>query len=363
MSMTRTMTSRERVLTTFARQPADRVPIDYAANPGIDQRLKQHFGLAENDDEGLRKALHVDFQGVWPPYVGPHLHHDIPERNVRVDDWGVHRVWIEHASGGYWDYCDFPLKDATEEQVAAWPMPSPDDYDYEVVTETCRTAPSIALSTGGPGVGDIINSCGFLRGMEQVLIDLITDDPAGLLLAQRRTDIYFEIMRRTLEAGRGRIDFLWMGEDLGTQIAPTISPDLFRRHIRPHHQRFIDLANSFDIPVMVHTCGSSSWAYDDFIEMGVRVVDTLQPEATNMSPAYLKQRFGDRLAFHGCISTAGVVATGTVQDVIDNCRQTLDIMMPGGGYCFAPTHALQDNSPTENVLAMYEVARRDGIYR
>jgi uroporphyrinogen decarboxylase len=81
-----------------------------------------------------------------------------------------------------------------------------------------------------------------------------------------------------------------------------------------------------------------------------------------MAPAYLKQRYGDRLAFHGMISTAGPVAYGTVADVVRNCRETLDIMMPGGGYAFAPTHALQDNSPTENVVAMYETGRKYGQY-
>jgi uroporphyrinogen decarboxylase len=81
-----------------------------------------------------------------------------------------------------------------------------------------------------------------------------------------------------------------------------------------------------------------------------------------MAPAYLKRRFGDRLAFHGCISTAGPVAYGRAEEVRTVCRETLEIMMPGGGYCFAPTHALQDNSPTENVVAMYETAHEAGRY-
>ena len=101
---------------------------------------------------------------------------------------------------------------------------------------------------------------------------------------------------------------------------------------------------------------------EDFIEIGIGVVDTLQPEAKDMAPEYLKKTFGGRLAFHGCISTAGPVASGTVADTIEYCRKTLDIMMPGGGYCFAPTHCLQDNSPTENVVAMYETAREYGRY-
>jgi len=96
--------------------------------------------------------------------------------------------------------------------------------------------------------------------------------------------------------------------------------------------------------------------------MGIKVVDTLQPEAYNMSPEYLKKTFGGRLAFHGCISTAGPIATGTVQEVIDDVKYTLEIMMPGGGYCLAPTHAIQDNSPTENVVAMYETAHKFGVY-
>jgi len=356
------MRSKERVLTTFASREADRVPINYAANPGIDARLKEHFGLKANDDEGLLQALGVDFRNIGPRYTGPKLHADIPSRGVQVDDWGVHRCYIQHESGGYWDYCDFPLQNATEEEVAAWPMPWPDDFDYRGVEPYCRAMENYAVCAGHPGIGDIINANGMLRSMEQTLIDLITDDPAGLLLAKRRTDINLEIIRRTIEAAKGGIDFLWMGEDLGTQRGPTISPEVFRKHIRPLHQRFIDLAKAHNLPVMTHTCGSSSWAYEDFIAMGIKVVDTLQPEAAEMSPAYLKRTFGGRLAFHGCISTAGPVAYGSVDQVIANCRETLEIMMPGGGYCFAPTHCLQDNSPTANVLAMYETAQRCGRY-
>ena len=358
--MAKQMSSRERVLTTFACQKADRVPINYLANPGIDARLKAHFGLAAEDAEGLRRALGVDFRSVRAPYCGPKLHEDLPGRRVNPL-WGFHTRYIEHDSGMYWDYCDFPLQDADDEMVAAWPMPSPDDYDYCGVEETCRRNQEYAIN-GAAGFGDIINGNGFLRGMEQTLVDLITDDPAGLLLTDRRMEIQIEVTRRTIEAARGGVDFLWLGEDLGTQIGPTISLELFRKHIRPRYQEFCDLARAYDLPVMIHSCGSSSWAFEDFIEMGIQVVDTLQPEARDMSPAYLKSTFGGRLAFHGCISTAGPVAYGSVQDVIDYCRETLDTMMPGGGYCFAPTHQLQDNSPTENVVAMYETAHKFGVY-
>jgi uroporphyrinogen decarboxylase len=114
---------------------------------------------------------------------------------------------------------------------------------------------------------------------------------------------------------------------------------------------------------MMHSCGSSSWAFDDFIEMGIGVIDTLQPEAANMAPAYLKERYGHALAFHGCMSTAGVIVNGSPEEAVREVQRLLHVMMPGGGYAFAPTHMLQDNTPAENVLAVYEAVRRYGKYR
>ena len=241
-------------------------------------------------------------------------------------------------------------------------MPSPDDFDYHSVAEKCQEVADYCVITGGSGMPDIINSTGMIRSMEQALIDLALDEAAGLRFIERRIAILYEVTARTLEASNGGIDVLWLGEDLGTQNGPMISLDMFRKHIRPRHQMFVDLAKSFNCQVVIHSCGSSSWAFEEFIDMGIDGVETLQPEAKNMSPDVLKKRFGGRLALHGCISTAGPVANGSVEETVAYCRNTLDIMMPGGGYCFAPTHLLQDNSPTENVVAMYETAREFGVY-
>lgn len=354
------MTSKDRVLTAFAHGIPDRVPINYFANPEIDRRLKKHYGLAEDDREGLRVRLGVDFREISAPYTGPKLHADLPDR--QVDMWGIHRRWIEHSSGGYWDYCDFPLQHAHVDDVAQWPMPNPDDFDYQAAVAQCDRFAQYCVVLGNPGLGDVINSTGMIRTMEQTLVDLMTDEPACLLYIQRKTCIQLEVARRTLEAAKGKIDLLWMGEDLGTQRGPLIGVGLYRKHLRPIHQQFVDLAKAYDLPVMVHSCGSSSWAFEDFIDMGVSVVDTLQPEAKDMAPEYLKSRYGEQLAFHGCLSTAGAVAYGSKEETIQNARDILEIMMPHGGYAFAPTHQLQDNSPTENVVAMYETAHHYGVY-
>lgn len=355
-----TMTSEERAKRAYSHQEPDRVPIDYLANPGIDRRLKDHFGLQPDDNVGLRDLLKVDFLGVAPHYTGPKLHADKPGRSI--DMWGIHRMWIEHDSGGYWDYCDFPLETASLEEIDAWPFPSPDDFDYEALARECAAEANRFIMIGHPGFGDTINSTSMLRGMETVLMDLAAGEPETLRLIERRIDIQLETMRRSIEAAGGLINQVWIGEDLGTQQSPLVSKQLFRDHIRPQLEKFVRLADENDLPVMVHSCGSSSWAYPDFIEMGVRVVDTLQPEAVDMAPAYLKATYGADLCFHGCISTAGPIAAGSRQETITSVEEVLEIMMPGGGYALSPTHMLQDNSPTENVVALYETALQAGRY-
>lgn len=356
------LSPKQRVLKMMNHEQPDRVPINYLANPGIDAKLKAHFGLKSNDDEGLLNCLGVDFRGVGPAYVGGDLHGQLPGR--RIDhQLGYHLRYVENDSGGYWDYCDFPLEFADEEQVAAWPMPTADDFDYSTLNQQCRAKKDFALVYGSPGIACAINTAGFLRGMEQTLVDLITEDPAGLLLMDRFLGLQLSVMERALEICKNEIDLIWIGEDLGTQHTQLISMDILKKQILPRHKPFLDLAKSLGIPVMMHTCGSSSWAYDEYIKLGLSGVDTLQPEAANMSPEYLKARFGNELFFHGGISTAGSLSFGSKEQTVEEVRRTLNAMMPGGGYTLAPTHSIQDNSPLENVLAMYECAHTLGRYK
>lgn len=355
------MSSRDRVLTTLHHETPDRVPLDYTANGIIHNKLMQHFRLISDDYVGLLRALHVDFMYAGPRYIGPRRHPEKPGLNIDPE-WGIHTRWVENEFGGYTDYCEFPLANLEPDTLANWPMPDPADYDYASIPQFCRDHDDFALFIGNAGCADIINQTGMLAGMEATLAGIATGDEALLNFIDRRLTIQLQVAERTLEAAGGRIDFFWMGEDLGTQRGPMVSMPFYQQYIQPRHRRFFELARSYALPVMVHSCGSSSWVYETFIEDGVAAVDTLQPEAANMSPQHLKSTYGGRLAFHGCISTAGPLAYGTAAEVRANVCETLDIMMPGGGYCLAPTHAIQDNSPLENVLEMYATGYSVGRY-
>ncbi|MCL2707567.1 MAG: hypothetical protein FWF03_00470 [Defluviitaleaceae bacterium] len=354
-----TMTPRERVARTFAYEKTDRVPIGYGANPAIGAKVTAALGAKNNEE--LHQILGVDYRGVGAPYAGPNRFKQLPGRNVDPV-YGFYTRWVENDSGGYADFCDFPLMDANCDEIEAFKFPSPDEYDYAGVPERAKACGNLALYCGGAGTGDIINSIGRIMGMEDALVNIQTRDGATLDLIDRKISMEAGVMERVLEAARGRIDFVWLGEDLGTQHVPMIGKELFREVFRPRHKIFIDLANHYNIPVMIHTCGSSSWAYEDFIEMGVKAVDTLQPEAADMSPEYLIEKFGGRLAFHGCISTTGTLSFGTADETYEYCERTLGLMMANGGYFFAPCHLIQDNTPAENVLAMYACVHERGVY-
>jgi len=367
------LTSKERVRRAFAFEKADRVPINYFTNPGVHARLMEHLGLAQNDSAGLYNRLGVDFRGIGAGYSGPALHVSSREDRMVNGMYGFVHRWIENESGGYWDYCDFPLEFASAEEVAGWAMPDPDNFNYESLEAQINANEGYALHLGGAGLACIINTAGFFRGMEQVLVDLITDDEAGLLLIDRFIGQQLATLERELAAidkiagKQGKklnevLDFVYMGEDLGTQHTPLISMQIFRKHIVSRQKPFFDLCKYYELPTLLHTCGSSSWAYEEYIKLGLRGVETLQPEATDMSPEYLKKKFGGRLAFHGCISTAGALAYGTAGETAEVVMQTLEIMMPTNAYMLSPTHQIQDNTPVENIVAMYQTAHKYGRY-
>ena len=356
-----TMNAKTRVRKTFAHEKTDRVTIGYEYNLGINQRLKDALGA--KDDEELKQALGVDYRSIMAPYTGPKIFEDIPNRR-RLELEGTIMRWVEHSTGGYWDFCEFPLKDADDEAFEKFPVPNPDHFDYQAALEKAKAyGKDMGLFIGTAGIPDIINSNGRLMGMEDVLCHLITEHEPAIRFFHRRADFQLKMLERTLEACGDYIDFIWFGEDLGTQHRPMISRELYLNVMKPIHKKFFDMAKSHNKPCIIHTCGSSSWVYNDFIEMGVTGVDTLQPEADNMSPEYLKANFGNRLCYRGCISTAGPLSFGTVDEVTNIVKNTLEIMMDGYGYHFAPTHQIQDNTPTENAAAMYQAAHTYGVYR
>ena len=348
--MSEQMTSRDRVLTSLSWREPDRVPLMIYTTPEIGERLQRHFAGRD-----VREALGIDFRCVGPHWRGRTRP---PHNGIHYDIWGAGYRHVEHASGGaYEEAVVLPLADLkTMDDVARYPWPSPDDYDYSVLPEQCEALKDYAVCLGDAGSPDIVNGVSRGRGMQQVLMDIGLRDEVGLAIIDRRVEFTYQVLRRGLEAARGKVDILCLGEDCGNQKGRMVSPRDFDEVFRPRLQRFYDLAHEFGARAMMHSCGDTHDIMPTFIEMGLDVLDAMQPEPPGMVPEKIRALCKGKLAFCGLISTQRTLPFGTVADCRAEARHRLDVIAPGGGYILSPAHAIQPDTPLENVLAIYEEA-------
>lgn len=347
------MTSKERVLTACQHREPDRAPIQVYLTPEIHAGLVAHFG-----ERNLLEALGVDFRHVGAPYRGqckPGT--GMPGRADRYDEWGVGYSRIEYATGAYYEASELALGAIqTMEEVEAYPWPSPDDYDYSNLEAHCDALRDYAVCFGSAGMPDILNGVSRGRGMEQVMIDIVTEDPVGMAIIDHRVDHYYEVCRRALEAGKGKIDILCLGEDCGNQNGRMFSPATFERIFVPRLRKFYDLAHEHGALAMMHSCGDTHDIMPTFIEMGLDILDAMQPEPAGMNPEQIKRLYGDKLTFCGLVSTQQTLPHGTPEQVRAEVRHRIDMVGKGGGYILSPAHCIQPDTPLENVLALYSEA-------
>jgi uroporphyrinogen decarboxylase len=344
------MTSKERVMCSLNWQEPDRVPIRTYLTPEIEEKLKDHFAPKD-----MLESLGDDFRQVEAEYRGKLKDsHD----GIQYDIWGAGYKCVRNSSGGtYKEAVIFPLAELkTMDDVENYNWPSPDDYDYSVIHEQCEAFKDYAICVGHQGIPDINNGTSLCRGMEQVMMDIALRDEVGMAIIKRRVDFYYEYIKRSLEAGKGKIDILRLGEDCGNQNGRMFSEKDFNEVFRPVLQKFIDLAHDFGAKAMMHSCGDNHELMDAFIEMGLDVEDAMQPEPAGMDPETIRAKCKGKLAFCGLISTQQTLPNCTVEECRAEARHRLDVIAKGGGYIFSPSHRIQPDTPLENILAVYEEA-------
>ncbi len=368
------MNSKQRVLTAFAHQETDRVPLDYLGAPEISAALMRHFSIPQEPQsrtrdpgrllfdfvdadtgayEGLLDLLHIDFRLVKPDYIGPAGRlYDDPD--AREDIYGCRHKRVVYPTHDTYELSLSPLAEATSvTEVDAHSWPDPGWFEYGGIADRCAAKSQYALAAGKI---DLMGAGAFLQGMENFLIGLVENDPVTICILDHLTDFFLGFNQNVFESAGGQLDIAWYGDDYGAQSGLLIGAGTWRKRVRPHLVRLIEMAKSYGLKVMLHSCGSVRELIPDLIDVGVDILDTLQPEAAGMDPGELKRLFGDRICFHGAVSTAGVLAYGSAEDVRKEVADRIGVMAPGGGFCLAPTHTIMPNTPVENVLAMYESA-------
>ncbi len=413
------MTSRERVLAAVAHKEPDRVPIDHGSMRSTGSmaiaynKLKRHLGverptylydliqqLAMPDDWFLER-FHVDVidlgraftaSSEWQPWTLPDGSPALapgwfrPERSngdllARDSKTGI--VIGKMPSGAlYIDQCYWPLSasdgldnyEPLEEKMglvtwaALGTMPFDVPLSDERLEQIARVAHCVHDTTGyavSLAVGcNLLEWSQFLFGMENTFLYIAGEKKKYAAFLDRLTEIHLAKLERILPKLRGALDILVVGDDLGMQSGPQMSPQCYRELFFPRHKRIYERARQLSgAHIFLHCCGGVYPLIPHLIEAGVEILNPVQTSARNMELERLKREFGRDLTFWGggC-DTRDVLPHATPDQVRDHVRRRLDILMPGGGVVFAQVHNVMSDVPPENFQAMLETVYECGRY-
>ena len=197
--------------------------------------------------------------------------------------------------------------------------------------------------------------------MDTLMMDMMADPEMANYVLDKFCDFYHEYFRRMFEEAGDLIDVFALADDFGMQNTLLISPEMFEEYAAPRLKRMADLAHGYNIKLLLHTCGNIELLIPRLIELGVDILDPIQPES--MDPLYIKEKYGKQICLRGGISVQNIVSRGTIDDVKAETIRILKSLKPGGGYILSPGHpVLQDDIPVENILAMYETGYEYGFY-
>jgi len=350
------MTSYERVMGAVRHRRADRLPIDFTATPESLAALKKHLKLT--DDEAVLRRVGCDIRRVAGRFVGPADMMGAPGIMASGKDfWGV--IWkpVKNEFGTYNEISHYPLGAAkTVKDIEQYAWPSLDWFDYSQLSAEIERLNRDERRAIMFFAGGAFETPWYMRGMEQFLLDLVEAPEIAECISRHVAEFYKQRALRAIEASGGKIDIIGSGGDIGTQRGMMLAPELWRQHIKPYSTELIRTFKDMGLATFYHSCGSLVPVIDDLIEMGLDILDPIQPNAEGMDAVALKQKFGGRLAFHGGIDEQELLPHGTPADVCRETRRVMEILGADGGYIVCPAHMLQPDTPPENVMALYDTA-------
>jgi uroporphyrinogen decarboxylase len=348
------MTPRERVLTAFAHEQPDRVPRWCGASAEFWAKAKRELAL---DDETLRVRVGDDFRRVHAQYTGPAF----PLRHAEATCRTI--FGVERAGLGYGQPLEHPLADATIRQVHDYPWPDQAWMDVSNIRGQALSFGRQYAILGGdwsPFWHDAID----LLGMENLYMKMYDEPKLVDAVMGHMVDYYAAVSERIFAAAGDAIDIFFIGNDLGSQTGPLLGPRLFERFILPHLRRLIDLGHAYGLKVQMHCCGGFRPLIPALIDAGLDALHAVQPCCAGMDLRALKADFGESIVFNGAIDSHHVLIDGTPESVRRDVRKVLEVMMPGGGYIAGASHdTILEETPTENVLAMFDAIGEFGRYQ
>jgi uroporphyrinogen decarboxylase len=284
---------------------------------------------------------------------------------VYRDDWGI--TWKALAGHPYIPMEQDAVFDAdssiSDLQAHPWPDPTHPKYTDGLAEAARRLRQSGDHAIVMGMSGRVFTLGQFMCGFEEWSVRLLQDPTFAAHLMDRGLDIQMEIIARQLEAAGENVDVVCIVEDLGMQSGPLFSPRLYRKLIRPRHEKlFRFIRERTAAKLMLHSDGSIIEFLPDLIDAGVEALNPVQVSAGGMDAGHLKREFGAHLSFWGAIDTQYVLPRGSVQDVRDEVKRRIGELGAGGGYVLTSVHNIQPEVSPENIRAMCEATREFGQY-
>ena len=354
------MTPRENALRCLKRQGGmESVPFSFDLCPALVEKFKAVTGRTDGSygahyDFPFHGGIHYQSTNAkrdWSPCYPRPLHPD-----TYIDEFGVAYEPSGSKEAFHLTHMLHPMETFDSvEQIQAWPWPIIDADrfagSWEGVADTHRKG----YLAGGWMACTIWEESWYLRGMENLMLDMAGGDEKAIVLLDKVAEI--NTKRAECMATTG-IDLLGIGDDIGMQNGMLMAPEFWMEWLQPRLKRLIARARAAapgELLVLYHTCGYAEPAIPGLIDAGVDILNPVQPEC--MDFAKIHAMYGDRLSFHGTIGTQTTMPFGKPADVEAAVKRNLDIAGPKGGLMPAPTHVVEPEVPWENVEAFVRACR------
>jgi len=351
------MNHRENLLSLLHRQGYDEAPVEFMLCPALEQSFSEriapessdyrdHFGMPwrrlselkpDNADKSRFLAYHFERLDV----------------QTELDEWGIGHK--STPSSMHMTRMFHPLADADSvEQIESYPLASYRWEDNTALAETAEALHDLGLAAVGNMQCTIWETAWYLRGMENLMIDMMSGEKIAEALLDRVTEMS---LRRALLYAQAGADILFLGDDIGTQKSIMMSEKLYCAWLKPRLAGIINAVKQIrpDILIFYHSCGYIEPFIPHLIEVGIDVLNPIQPEC--MSVERVLTEYRGALSFHGAIGTQSTMPFSTPEEVKETIRRYYKLAGENGGLFAAPTHLLEPEVPWQNILAYVEACR------
>ncbi|HUI90336.1 MAG TPA: uroporphyrinogen decarboxylase family protein [Anaerolineales bacterium] len=382
------MTSRERVMLALNHQEPDRIPIDlgativtsianrtylalekYLALPVEEVKVLDYVQQLPYVSEAMLRRFDVDFRMVQLPAATTSGVQIFEEGDYYAffDRWGS-KLHMPKTDGFYFDWVDFPIKEATMDALDAYRWPRPDTQEVnrqlgELARQFYANSEYALVGSAVIG-GGIFEQPARVMGLQNFLMALISEPEFADRLMETITDIYIESCNGYLDFVGPYIQVFTYWDDVAGQNGWLIRPELYRKMIKPKQKRLVEaIKKKTNAKLFYHSCGATRDLIPDLIEIGFDILNPVQVSAKGMDTKELKAQFGRDIAFWGGgVDTQHVLPFAKPQAVVDEVRRRIDDLAPGGGFVFAAVHNIQALVPPENIVAAFDTALEYGKY-